>query len=341
MATIRDVAQRAGVSAASVSRVLKNDSTFSVSQKTKERILEAAGELGYNRCFEYSAIQGTRGTIGVMLLYGEEEEVEDSFYQVIRMNTKMELEKNGFKVKEVFEPMLDANASRIAGYQGLVFVGYSTLWYQKKTFRRAVLDSGLPVVCADFQLKDEKLEADCVVNDFKQAVKKALDFFLKKGYDTIGYMGTYGLEVNGKIYRDERFLYFRQRMKSLEKYDEKYIYLAHSNHTQFGYRLGKEIIRRGRLPRAVFVENDTMAIGFLKALGEEKISVPNDVAIIGCNDDQAASFVTPALSTVKLHNDLIGMMAAKTLMECLWTDRERGLIIVVPNQLILRDSCPE
>ena len=55
MATIRDVAQRAGVSAASVSRVLKNDTTFSVSQKTKERILEAAGELGYNRCFEYYA----------------------------------------------------------------------------------------------------------------------------------------------------------------------------------------------------------------------------------------------------------------------------------------------
>ena len=111
-----------------------------------------------------------------------------------------------------------------------------------------MLDSGLPVVCADFQLKDEKLEADCVVNDFKQAVKKALDFFLKKGFDTIGYMGTYGLEVNGKLHRDERFLYFRQIMKSLEKDDEKYIYLAQSNHTQFGYRLGKEIIRKGRLP---------------------------------------------------------------------------------------------
>lgn len=60
MATIRDVARRAGVSAASVSRVLKNDTTFSVSQKTRERILEAAGELGYNKCFEYSAIQGTK-----------------------------------------------------------------------------------------------------------------------------------------------------------------------------------------------------------------------------------------------------------------------------------------
>ena len=57
MATIRDVARRAGVSAASVSRVLKNDTTFSVSQKSRERILEAVGELGYNKCFEYSAIQ--------------------------------------------------------------------------------------------------------------------------------------------------------------------------------------------------------------------------------------------------------------------------------------------
>lgn len=96
MATIRDIARRAGVSAASVSRVLKNDTTFSVSQKTRERILEAAGELGYNKCFEYSAIQGARGTIGVMLLYGEEE-VEDKFYQIIRVNIKMELEKTDLK----------------------------------------------------------------------------------------------------------------------------------------------------------------------------------------------------------------------------------------------------
>ena len=152
---------------------------------------------------------------------------------------------------------------------------------------------------------------------------------------------TYGLEANGKIHRDERFLYFRQIMKSLGKYDEKNIYLCPSNHTQFGYELGKEIIRKGRLPRAVFVENDTMAIGFLKALKEEKISVPGDVAIVGCNDDQVASFVTPGLSTVKLHNDLVGMMAAKTLMECLYTKREQGLKIIVPNQLILRESCPE
>lgn len=48
----------------------ENDTTFSYLRRTRERILEAAGELGYNKCFEYSAIQGTRGTIGVMLLYG-------------------------------------------------------------------------------------------------------------------------------------------------------------------------------------------------------------------------------------------------------------------------------
>ena len=237
--------------------------------------------------------------------------------------------------------MLDTNASKISDYQGLIFVGYSTLWYQKKVFRQAVLDSGLPVVCADFHLKDGSLTADCVINDFKQAVKKVINIFLKKGFDSIGYMGTYGLEANGKIHRDERFLYFRQIMKSLGKYDEKNIYLCPSNHTQFGYELGKEINRKGRLPRAVFVENDTMAIGFLKALKEEKISVPGDVAIVGCNDDQVASFVTPGLSTVKLHNDLVGMMAAKTLMECLYTKREQGLKIIVPNQLILRESCPE
>ena len=69
-------------------------------------------------------------------MYGEEEEVEDKFYQIIRVNIKMELEKNGFK--EVVESMLDANASKISDYQSLIFVGYSTLWYQKKVFRQVV-----------------------------------------------------------------------------------------------------------------------------------------------------------------------------------------------------------
>ena len=94
--------------------------------------------------------------------------------------------------------------------------------------------------------------------------------------------------------------------------------------------------------KSAFARWLTFAVdGFLKALKEEKISVPGDVAIVGCNDDQVASFVTPGLSTVKLHNDLVGMMAAKTLMECLYTKREQGLKIIVPNQLILRESCPE
>lgn len=145
---------RAGVSAASVSRVLKNDTTFSVSQKTRERILEAAGELGYNKCFEYSAIQGTRGTIGVMLLYGEEEEVEDKFYQIIRVNIKMELEKNGFKVKEVFESMLGCQRLEDIRYSGFDLCRIFHTLVSKKDVRQAVLDSGLPVVCADFHLKD-------------------------------------------------------------------------------------------------------------------------------------------------------------------------------------------
>ena len=141
MATIRDVARRAEVSAASVSRVLKNDTTFSVSQKTRERILEAAGELGYNKCFEYSAIQGTRGTIGVRLLYGEEEEVEDKFYQIIRVNIKMELEKNGFKVKEVFESMLDANASKISDYHGSKDIDGMSLHEKRTRFKNHCIKS--------------------------------------------------------------------------------------------------------------------------------------------------------------------------------------------------------
>ena len=76
--------------------------------------------------------------------------------------------------------MLDANASKISDYQGLDLCRIFHTLVSKKVFRQAVLDSGLPVVCADFHLKDGSLTADCVINDFKQAVKKVINIFLKK-----------------------------------------------------------------------------------------------------------------------------------------------------------------
>ncbi len=89
------------------------------------------------------------------------------------------------------------------------------------------------------------------------------------------------------------------------------------------------------------MENDNLAIGFLRTLKENAISVPGEIALIGCNDIQAAAFVTPPLTSVKIYNDVTGIMSARLLMERLLTGRKEGVKLIVPNRLVVRGSCGE
>ncbi|MEM1485760.1 substrate-binding domain-containing protein [Oscillospiraceae bacterium PP1C4] len=68
------------------------------------------------------------------------------------------------------------------------------------------------------------------------------------------------------------------------------------------------MIESGHLPRAFFVENDSMSIGSLRAFKEYNIKIPQQVSIIGCNDIPTDEFLAPSLSSVHLNSDLIGVM---------------------------------
>ena len=66
----------------------------------------------------------------------------------------------------------------------------------------------IPAVCADFELENEDVMADCVVNDFEAVVAKALQRFWDNDYEEIGYAGTYGIQIHGRLRGDKRYLGF-------------------------------------------------------------------------------------------------------------------------------------
>ncbi len=101
----------------------------------------------------------------------------------------------------------------------------------------------------------------------------------------------------------------------------------------------KKAIEQKRIPRALFVENDSMAIGCLRAIKEHGIQVPEQVALISCNDIPNAEFLTPSLSSVRIYSDLIGVMSARMLAERIETKRVLGVKVVTPSRLIIRQSC--
>ena len=98
------------------------------------------------------------------------------------------------------------------------------------------------------------------------------------------------------------------------------------------------MIENNKLPNALFIANDSIAIGVLKALNENKINIPNDIAIISINDIPASSFTFPALSTVKIHSDLMGNQAVRILKDKIESNRVLPLKVTVPFSLILRET---
>jgi LacI family transcriptional regulator len=104
-----------------------------------------------------------------------------------------------------------------------------------------------------------------------------------------------------------------------------------------GYSLTKKLIKSGRIPSAIVVASDPTALGVLRALHEAEINVPNDVSVISFDDIEAAEYVNPRLSTVKVHGDEMGRTAVKLLYDRLM-GRKIAMKVTLPTELIIRDS---
>ncbi|MCM3186969.1 galactokinase [Priestia megaterium] len=100
----------------------------------------------------------------------------------------------------------------------------------------------------------------------------------------------------------------------------------------------KRAIEKGNLPSAMIIASDPMAIGALRALYEEGINVPEDISLISFDDIEAAEFLNPPLSTVKIHAEEMGRMAAKLLWDRL-NGRNISTRVVLDTELIIRKSC--
>ncbi|ADL53748.1 LacI family DNA-binding transcriptional regulator [Clostridium cellulovorans] len=329
MATIREIASIAGVSIATVSRVLNFDETLNVTDNTKKRILEIAEELDYVPLRERKGKKQELATIGIVHWYSEKEELEDPYYLSIRLGIEKKCEDESIKFVKVNK---GDNYDKLNYLDGIIAIGkFGNNDIEK--FSRATDN----VVFVDSSPDEESF--DSVVIDFKKAVLNALNYLLELGHKNISYIG--GIEyINGgndKVndYREETF---KEHMNKLGYLSEDNILLGNFTHAD-GYRLMKEALAKKNRSSAFFIASDTMAIGAYKAVIENGLSIPNDVSIIGFNDIPTSQYIIPALTTVKVYTEFMGETALDLLLEKLRTGRNLSKKVLVPTKLVTRDSC--
>lgn len=305
MATIKDIAERAGVSIATVSRVLNYDPSLSVSDETRKNIFEAAEALSYKK---RSSRKSMSTKIAMLHWYTEKEELDDLYYMSIRLGIENRCQHHEIQVIKYYQNNIEELKKE--AIQGIIAIGK----YSSREVKE-ITSISKNVVFVDSSPEEDLV--DSVVVDFKKVTKKVLHHFITNGHREIGYIG--GREV----FRDQtaeiadvRELTFREYMKDAGILREEFMYTG-SFTVKDGQKLMKKAIEEhgDQLPTAFFAGNDTIAIDCLQALQEANIRVPERVSIMGVNDISVSKYVFPPLSTVKIYTELMGETVVDTLIE--------------------------
>jgi LacI family transcriptional regulator len=325
MANLKDVAKLAGVSTTTVSRVLNFDPTIAASEETKKKIFEAAKKIGYKSLQERKN-KLKKFTIGIARWLTEVEEIEDPYFLSIRLAAEAV-----FKKEEATIKYIDLEKQGVdKEVDGILAIGKfgqeEVASLQKKSDTLVFID------CSP----DEK-NYDSVVTDYKNGVGEALSYLRELGHTNIGYIG--GIEYINK--GKEEVIDYRETTYEafVTSYQEKAFIYKGKFTIEEGYRLMGEALSSKPCPSAFFIASDSMAMGAYKAIHHKGLQVGTDISIIGFNDIEAARFLTPGLTSVKVHTGFMGETGAYTLLERLQTRRTISKKILIPTKLEKRESC--
>ncbi|MGL5286108.1 transcriptional regulator, LacI family [Aeromonas sp. RU39B] len=325
MATLKAIAQEAGVSLATVSRVLNEDPTLSVKEETRQRIVEIAERLQYRTQLARKGVSKGRLHLLAIYTYPPEREVNDPYYLAIRYGIEMQAQRLGIGLTHHYGAPPEALLSQVDG--ALVVGGLEPelqRWLAQRLSHLVLVDRSHSV------LRPAADGHDSVDVDLAQISQLVLDHFVANGHRRIAYIGG---EECGIDLREQSFADYGQRLGVVSQED---IYRGEFS-SQAGYRLASEMLDRD-CPPALFVASDSLAIGVLRALHERGIRIPEQVELISVNDIPTAKFTVPPLSTVRIPAELMGAQGVNLLLERLRDLRELPLRVLVPSQLIVRGT---
>ncbi len=331
MATLKDIAKLAGVSLATVSRVLNHDAGLNVSDDTRKKIFRVAEELGYQTMRQRSKNLSKRIGIGVIHWYSQKDELGDPYYLSVAKGIENECFNKKIEFSAIFKDGEKYATGELDDLDGFIAIGKFSeediLGFSKFSRNIVFIDSS----------PNDKVY-DSVVVDIRRATLEVLEHMVNNGHSRIGFIG--GREYVGKHkepLEDERERTYRDFIIDKGIYDERNIYIGAFT-MEAGYSLMKKAIEKGELPSVFFVASDSMAMGVIQALYESGIKVPYDVSIVSFNDINTSKYLIPPLSTVRVHTEFMGVTAVGLLLERIKESREIAKKVILPTELIIRES---
>lgn len=330
MVTIKDIANECGVSPASVSRILNNDSSLKVTEVTRKKVVETASRLGY---VKRSRIKSkAEFKLGILQWFSAQQELDDEYYLKVRKGVEDFCVKNAIQIVRAYRTDLDYKDT-LKDCDGLVCVGKFA-----REDASDLVSFNSNIVFLD--MKTEHPEVTTLTIDLYTATKEALEYLKSLGHKRIAYLGGVEYASGSEVVNDDRrlaySLFMRQNKVPFEALIKEDEFTSSS-----GYTMMKEMLEGKQIPTAVFAASDAIAIGAMKAIKEKGLRIPEDISIIGFNDNDMSSFTEPPLTTMHAPSYDMGQHGANLVYVAGNLDIRTPLKVMIPCTMIKRDSCAE
>ena len=326
--TIQDIAVRAGVSTATVSRALANPDF--VSAKARERVLRAVTETGYTPNVAARNLRARRTMIILVVvpnlanpffaevLRGIDDELAEAGYDMIIGNLDNRVEREARYVKLAMSGQVDG----VLNLTGRVPKGEG----------RAMSDLGLPMagICA----RVPGQQSPHVVVDDRTSSVRVAEHLLGLGHRRFGYVSG----PNENINEVERYAGFLQGLDAAGIGPDAVIRWPGEFNLAAGIRAGQDYLSLDERPTAVYAASDEMAIAFMKTVLTAGVKVPDELSIVGFDGIEFARFVEPTLTTVRQPRHDLGRTGARAILEEIRGKGSGERVIELPGELILGDS---
>jgi LacI family transcriptional regulator len=330
--TIYDIATALNISIATVSRALKNDPV--VNKKTKKKVFDLAAQMGYRtNLFARNLRSQQTKTIGIIVhelnsnfitsvLAGVEKVTTEAGYDLIIAHSSESFSKEIANAKNLFEKRVD----------GLI----ASLSFDTKNLDhfKPFKDKGVPVIFFD-RVEQEGNNTVVVIDNLKCGYQ-ATQHLIDQGCKKIVHI-TSSLKRN--VY-SQRFRGYKEALAANEIPFDESLVIINDLSERAGIESTAQILKMNPLPDGLFITNDFVAAVCMRTLKENGIKIPEDIAVVGFNNDAISKLIEPTLTTINYPGIDVGEIAARNLINHLKGigNIQNTNTIIIRSNLIIRNS---
>jgi len=330
--TIKDVAEKAGVSTATVSLVIHGNSR--ISNQTRKKVQSAIKALDFHPSRSARGlVSKTTGNIGFILtddhflrtepfytriFLGTEFEAREGEYYILLTTIKSDFNKTTPLPRFILEKNVD----------GIIIAGKVP-----QNLIDRICELKYPIVFVDYEINNNCCPS--ILIDNIQGGTLATQHLIELGHKNIGFIGgdikhpSISERLNGyKLALERANINFKSNLLVIDaEYPDK----------QFGYKSAQKLLSKNENITAIFACNDAMAIGAIHYMKENNYKVPEDISIIGFDDVESDILLEPPLTTVRVPKIELGAEALRTMIDFI-KNKSNSKKILVPVELVIRSS---